>query len=285
MKKFARLTALAAALIGALVTAPSALATGSSLRVFGLTDDNRLVRFRSDTPGYTNNRGYISGLITDTKLVGIDFRIQNGLLYGVGNLGGIYTINTSNAYATLIDRLDIPLDGTSFGVDFNPAANALRVISDTGQNLRHPFMTATGEPGPTVMDGGLSYPVTPPAVPTPASGVTGAAYTNNDLDAINTATTLFDIDTTLDQVVIQSPANSGTIVATGKLGVDAGIQAGFDTFSRRNSAGTTAENRAFATLFVSDAYRFYRIDLLTGKANQVGKFAKDVVDIAIDLNQ
>ena len=31
------------------------------------------------------------------------------------------------------------LEGENFGVDFNPAANALRIVSDTGQNLRQPF--------------------------------------------------------------------------------------------------------------------------------------------------
>jgi hypothetical protein len=32
--------------------------------------------------------------------------------------------------------MDVPLDGTFFGVDFNPTVDRLRVISDTGQNLR-----------------------------------------------------------------------------------------------------------------------------------------------------
>jgi hypothetical protein len=54
---------------------------------------------------------------------------------------------------------------------------------------------------------------TPPATG-PARGVT-AAYTNNDLNA-DTATTLFDINTTTDQVVIQSPANNGTLAPTGQ---------------------------------------------------------------------
>ena len=36
-----------------------------------------------------------------------------------------------------MSQLTIPLDGTVFGVDFNPAADRLRIISDTGQNLRH----------------------------------------------------------------------------------------------------------------------------------------------------
>ena len=65
--------------------------------------------------------------------------------------------------------LSVALTGTNFGVDFNPAADRLRVISDTGQNLRHDLTAGT-----TTVDG-LTYP---PAT-TPATGVTGAAYTNN----------------------------------------------------------------------------------------------------------
>ena len=65
---------------------------------------------------------------------------------------------------------------------------------------------------------------------TPAIGLTGAAYTNNDLDP-NTGTTLFDIDTTLNQVAIQSPPNAGSLVATGKLTVDADTPVGFDIYT------------------------------------------------------
>ena len=94
--------------------------------------------------------------------------------------------------------------GDFFGVDFNPAANALRIISDTGQNLRLPFAGALA--GQTQTDTPLNYPG-PPAV-SPATGLSGAAYTDNDLDP-NTGTTLFNIDTALNQVVIQSPPNAG----------------------------------------------------------------------------
>ena len=120
--------------------------------------------------------------------------MQDGNLYGLGNGGGIYIIDTDRAYATLVTRLTVALSGTQFGVDFNPAANALRIISDAGQNLRHPFA------GPlqfqTQTDAPLNYPpATPLNTPGPtALGVAGAAYTNNDLD-VNTGTTLFDIDT------------------------------------------------------------------------------------------
>ena len=242
------------------------------LTIVGLTDDQRLVRFSECNPGRTKSAGVITGLVGDTTIVGIDFRVQNGSLYGVGNAGGIYIIDPATAAATLDSQLTVALSGTTFGVDFNPAADRLRVVSDTGQNLRHDLNTDT-----TANDTALAY--VPAAVATIAAG----GYTNNDLDA-STATTLFDLDTGLDQVAIQSPANSGTLAATGKLGLDVDAGAGFDVYtSLRN--GVAVGNRAFAALSAAGVDGFYRVSLLTGKATLIGTFDVPVVDIAIPLDQ
>ena len=300
-----KITAAALALATAAVMPPGARAndpypfensffTSPSLKVIGLTGDGRLVRFKTSSPYRLWDIGIVKGLQGhDTALIGIDFRVQDGQLYGVGNQGGLYTINPKTAVATPVPppigpSLDIPLQGTVFGVDFNPAANALRIVSDTGQNLRHPFAGAT--PGVTVSDAGLTY-VMPPNPTAPATGVTAAAYTNNDLDA-STGTSLFDIDTVntgsatdpQDVVALQSPANAGSLVMTGSLGADAGPVAGFDIYSHLKKNVTVA-NRAFASLSVGGHYGFYRIDLLTGKAKLIGNFYDDVIDIALPLNQ
>lgn len=176
----------------------------NDLRAIGLTGDQRLVKFEVDRPARVTSIGQVSGLLGDTKLIGIDFRVQNGKLYGVGDQGGIYTLSTANAQAVKVSQLSVALSGAQFGIDFNPAANRLRVISDTGQNLRHNIDDATA-PLLTTVDGTLTNPTTPPST---ATGVTDAAYTNNDLDAA-TATTLFDLDTTADRISLQSPANAG----------------------------------------------------------------------------
>lgn len=162
----------------------------------------------------------------DTRLVGIDFRVANGELYGLGDQGGIYIIETDDASTTKVSQLTISLMGSAFGVDFNPAADALRIISDEGQDLRHPFAGPTA--GTTVNDGILNY-VGPPAV-SPALGVTAAGYTNNDTDS-DTATTLYDLDSNLDQTVIQAPPNAGTLNVVGKSGVNISPRNGFDVYS------------------------------------------------------
>jgi hypothetical protein len=113
--------------------------------VIGLSADGRLVQFRANAPQATKEIGVVQGLSgSDTALIGIDFRVQDGKLYGVGNGGGVYTIDTETAQAQFVNALTVPLTGTSFGVDFNPAADRLRIISDTGQNLAHNVVRRDG---------------------------------------------------------------------------------------------------------------------------------------------
>ena len=253
---------------------------GDRLTILALTADQRLLRFRECNPMRARDIGIVYGLqAPDTMLVGIDFRVQDGQLYGVGNGGGIYTIDTNTAMATLISSLTVSLAGDFFGVDFNPAANALRIISNTGQNLRQPFAGPLA--GQTQTDATLNY-AGPPAV-SPATGLTGAAYTNNDLNP-NTGTTLFDIDTSLNQVVIQSPPNAGSLVPTGMLTVDTDTPVGFDIYTTLQN-GVAVNNSGFASLVVGGVPGFYRVNFPTGQAFLIDYFRDSVIDIAIPLNQ
>jgi hypothetical protein len=256
---------------------------GPLVVVFGLTDDQHLIRFRECRPDNAVDLGAITGLDPDTALVGIDFRVQDGLLYGLGDAGGIYTIDRATAVATPVANaaLDIALDGTEFDIDFNPAANALRIVSDTGQNLRQPFAEGATQ-FVTQVDADLNIPIPTPI--DPALGVSGVAYANNDLDP-NTGTTLFDISSEADQVLIQSPPNDGVLVATGALTVVADAPVGFDIFSVRRR-GVIVANNAFAVLDVGGVPGFYRINQLTGQAILIGEFGDLAVsDIAIRLRQ
>jgi hypothetical protein len=266
---------LAASFCGDRLNSGGPLGGGPQLSVIGLTAEQQLVTFRECFPGRMKRIGQVHGLNSpDTALVGIDFRVQDGRLYGVGNGGGIYTIDTETAAATRVSQLTTPLDGTFFGVDFNPAADRLRIISDSGQNLRHNVNAG----GMTLVDGLLNY-----MAGTTATGLTGAAYTNNDLDQ-TTGTTLFDIDTVLNQVAIQSPPNAGALVATGQLTVDPNTPVGFDLYTDLKHS-VAQSNRGFASLAVSGVIGFYRVNVLTGRAILIDEFDEAVIDIAIPLNQ
>jgi Domain of unknown function (DUF4394) len=255
------------------------LGRGSRLTILGLTQDQRLVQFRECNPDRLKEIGAVILQSPDTALVGIDFRVQDGLLYGVGNGGGIYTVNTSSAAATLVSQLSmgVILDGSSFGVDFNPAADRLRIISNNGQNLAHDVNPM----GVTAVNTTLNYPA--PVNINPALGVTGAAYTNNDLSG-TTGTTLFDIDTVRNQVAIQSPPGQGELVAVGSLTVDPDTPVGFDLYTDLQD-DVAFNNRGFASLVVGGVSGFYRVNILTGQAFLIGTFKEAVIDIAIPLNQ
>lgn len=92
----------------------------------------------------------------------------------------------------------------------------------------------------------------------------------------------------MDQVAIQSPANSGQLAATGKLGVDTDSVIGSDTYSTVRN-GSTVDLRGLASLTVGGQSRFYGIDPLQGRASSRGAFSSKnkVTGIAIPvtLNQ
>lgn len=240
---------------------------GRSLQVFVLTADGALACTDTDRPHRTNRVGRIRGLTGDTALVGMDFRPATGALVGLGNQGGIYTIDPATARVSNRQQLSEVLSGASFGVDFNPTVDRLRVVSDNGQNLR-----VNVDTGAAIKDTNLSGP-----------GVAGVGYTNNDADP-NTATTLYDIDTATDQVSIQAPPNNGNLNPVGSLGVDTSNVVGFDIYSDL-SRGTTKDVTAFASLTVGNRAGLYEINLFTGRASHRGNFGVGVVDIAIPLDR
>jgi hypothetical protein len=234
---------------------------GKNLTAFSLTTGKR-----------TKALGQAKGLVGDVRLIGIDERPADHKVYGVGDKGGIYVVNRGNAAVRKVSQLSVALEGTHFGVDFNPAADRLRIISNTGQNLRHDV----SQPAPTTaVDGALNYDGTT------ATGVTAAGYTNSDNDA-STGTTLFNLDMTRDQVVQQVPANSGNLVVSGPFGPRQGPIAGFDVVGS-NSGSRTVDNTGFATIRPTGGglATLYRVNLLSGKFTKVAKFDKDIADLAI----
>jgi hypothetical protein len=290
-KRLAGAVLSAATMLGALLAAPMAegapsdtsrdrgrdvCGDDSSFRdpqFVGLTGDQKLICFDGDSPRRADDIGRVRGLDQDQKLVGIDVRPADGQLYGFGDKAGVYTIDLRSGRATLVSRANVMgtpvvLQGASFGVDFNPAADRLRIVSDVGENLRI-----------NVVDGSTNVDLTLNNAGTTATGVTGAAYTNNDADA-NTGTTLFDVDSALDQVSIQSPPNNGSLVATGKLGVDTGPSVAFDIVSNVRQ-GTTVDNTGYAALSVSSTSTFHTVNVLTGAVSEGERFDRGVSLIGV----
>jgi hypothetical protein len=253
--------------------------------VVGLTDDNRLVSFKPLTPNTLATSVAITGLQGGESLLGIDMRPKDGALYGITSLARIVTIDVVSGAATVkstlaADALDTSapyagVTGTSFAVDFNPVADRLRVISDTGQNLR-----INVDSGATTTDGAINGAGAQPLV-------TGAAYTNSF--AGTTTTMLFDIDAGSATLALQNPPNNGTLVNLGALGVNVGGDVGIDIAGGANGLVLAALRASPGA-----ATSLYRINLTTGAAtlvngaanpalSTIGNGAPGLRDIAIAL--
>ncbi len=239
-------TALVAGALTMAVAMPavSQAVTAQGPRAYAATASNRLLTFPLSNPLFAQSRS-ISGLAAGDAIVGIDERPLNGALYAVtkgnGGVARAYTINPATGQATLAFNLvaagtttPIVLGGTEFGVDFNPVADALRIVSDTGQNLRafpstRPMAVPPRVIGDTVADGPLSYMPTG-SMPRPVEqGVNSAAYTNNDADPMTTTTALYDIDAVSQRdLVLQNPPNDGTLTKIADLDLGARDVQGFD---------------------------------------------------------
>ena len=250
-----RTLALLAAVAAISALVPAAAQAAESL--YGVTADNRLVTFNSDSAGYIRNDVPIAGLQAGERVVGIDVRPETDQLYALGSTSRVYLVNPTTGATRAVGTTQFAplLVGSSFGFDFNPVADRARIVSDADQNLRF-----NPNDGTTVADTPLQYaPGDPGAGSNPQ--VVGSAYTNSTPSA--TTTQLFGIDTGRNTLVLQNPPNEGTLTTVGALGVDFGEVGGFDIL------GTTAY-AAFARQGAT-ATELFTINLATGAATKVAR--------------
>lgn len=230
------------------VTGAASGVVGTS--VYGLSaGGTRLYVWDINSPAFTSFIGTITGLQDDEVLKGIDFRPATGQLYGLGSRDMLYTIDTATGVASPVGQGFSPgLSGSSFGFDFNPTVDRIRVTSDTGQNIRlHPGTGAL-----VFTDGSLNGAT---------NRSVASAYTNNFAGA--TSTTLYNLDSATDSLYTQVPPNAGGTNLVGSLGVDFNDVAGFDIYGPHGYAVLNSDNASFSG--------FYRIDLATGAATFLGE--------------
>ena len=231
--------------------------------VYALNDANQLLRFSVRTPSTTTPIS-ISGTMQGERILSVDFRPATGQLYGVSNQSRLYTINPMTGGAQLINMNMTPftpnVSGTVVGLDFNPTVDRIRLVTNTGQDLR--LNPETG---------------TVAATDLPINGVAGAmiaevAYTNNRAGA--TTTTLYDIDPATDRLYIQNPPNNGTLVDVGPLGLDITGAAGFDISPTDNTQGLVA-------VTFNGASELQQINLSTGRLQKLGNLPGNIIGLAI----
>ncbi|MCI0394268.1 MAG: DUF4394 domain-containing protein [Chloroflexi bacterium] len=250
---------------------------GAGVGIVGLTGANALVRFNSATPGTISGPTPITGLQTGEVIVAIDFRPATGELYGLAitnsagpDTGRLYVIDPATGAATQVGGSPFSTtlaDGASYGFDFTPVADRIRVVNSADQNLR--VNPDTG--GLTGTDLNLDNPAG-------TEEVVGSAYDRNVDGA--TATTLFGIDYLNNTLVRQggingSPSpNLGGITTIGPLGLTTASRLiGFDI------------DGAYGTHFVSlqnngnNLFGLYALNWNTGAATLLGTIGTGTLPI------
>jgi len=272
----ARLMMLAAAGLLAACATSEPVGTPAPEHLWVLTADHQLVRVNAGQPTRVLERRAVTGLPAGDSLIGIDYRVSRGVLFTLTASGRLYTLNTATGALAPVGGAPsaVPLRGSAFGFDFNPAADRIRVVSDQGQNLRlHPDTGGTvdgdantpgvqGDPDLTYAAGDAGAGKVPQVV--------AAGYTYNKQN--DKITTNYAIDRALGTLVMQgsregvepvvSP-NTGRLTTVGALGTGPLRDASLDISDVRNAA--------LAALTPADGRtRLYRVDLASGRATAVG---------------
>ena len=267
--------ALASVLLAACAAGSPPAGLGEQL--VAVTAQHELIVFHAGEPRRIVERRPVTGLAAGEQIVGIDYRVARGVLYALSQAGRLYTLDVPSGALRPVGAapLAVPLQGTVFGFDFNPAADRIRVVSSTGQNLRlHPDTGAVVD-GDAAMEGVQPDPVLRFAWSDVNTGrtadIAAAAYTYNAKD--DKLTTNYAIDRALGALVMQgsregatpvvSP-NSGQLRTVGPLGLGPLADVSFDIADVGNTAllaaGTAAEPRT----------RLFSVDLETGRATLLG---------------
>jgi hypothetical protein len=274
----AGLVALAA--LSACTSVPEPQGAPAKELVWAVTAQHELIKFNAGQPQQVLERRPVTGLAAGDTLVGIDYRVARGVLYALSAGGRLYTLSTATGVLSPVGSAPaaVPLTGGPWGVDFNPAADRVRVVSAGGQNLRlHPDTGAVVDfdantPG-LQTDPALAYaPGDTNAGKAPQ--VVGAAYTYNKRD--EKLTTNYAIDRALGVLVTQgtvegvAPAvspNTGRLFTVGTLGLGPLTDVAFDIADLNNKALAAVRTGGDART------RLYEVDLSNGRARLVGTVA------------
>jgi hypothetical protein len=251
------------ALVGAILAATVG-AGAHAATLIGLTADGQLVRI--DTAAMTAGTPRpVTG--ATQRIVGIDRRPADGKLYGLAADGAIVTIDPATGAATAVSKLSQAVDlGSRPIVDFNPAADRLRVIGKDGASLR-----IAVETGATTVDKPLTFDQSE-GNSGKAPIVVAGAYTNSVAGAKSTE--LLHVETLSGSLVLQAPPNDGILKQRGKLGVEPSANATMDIWSDAEGSNTA--------FMIADRV-LYTVDLAKGAATKVGEIkglGANLVDVA-----
>ncbi len=243
MKNFVSIAALAVFSLGA--------GAAKAADIVALISNDTLAWMDTES-GHVTGKTFVTGI--SGRVLDIDVRPSDGRLYGLFEDGTVATIDPQTGVATRLETLKtVPAAGTHVTVDFNPVADAMRIMASDGTNLRTKIAGgAVAEDKPHAFASDDMHASERPAI-------IAGAYTNSYQGTEKTA--LYNIDGTIAGLIRQDPPNDGTLKAVGKLGVALEPSVGFDIL-----ADGTGGNEAW----LMNGVTLYSVDLNTGKATLVG---------------
>lgn len=235
----------------------------SAETLLGLAQVGRLqavVGIDTEAPALPDSVLFLKGITRGQQIVAIDVRPATGQLYGVGVLGSeaqLYSFNESGQ-GTKVGPLFTSLTNTgntTFGFDFNPTIDRIRLVSTAGQNLVfHP------DTGAVTVATNLFYgPGDGNEGETPA--VADIAYDNNVAGAMTSQQRGIDLE---QDVLVTVANNAGTLGTIGSLGFNAVSSGGFDV------SGDTGIGYAILRRNNGRAAQLFEINLGTGQASSIG---------------
>ncbi|MFN4263288.1 MAG: DUF4394 domain-containing protein [Thioalkalivibrionaceae bacterium] len=232
---------------------------GPVLDVFGVTSDNRLIRFSSEMPSAFEVVGPLS-----RRFVSIDFRPATGELFALDEAGALVVLNPETGDISSFVTGQVSSGAELFGaidIDFNPAANALRLVGSERRNLRlGPAALMPNASQAAVEDGIFGYRVR----------VGDTAYDNN---AARAGTTHYFIDSSVRFLATQA-SNPGLVTRIGPLFDDSlpTTLGGYDIFQPQ----ADAPNEHYAIMTRVGEVGLYRLSRSSGAATLILNF--DVSD-------
>jgi hypothetical protein len=244
--------------------------------LIGLSPTNELVNLLSGPPAVDMGTVAITGLRSDETMLAIDTRPKTKQLFGVSDYNIIYRIDPVTGVATPVSPNGFTpvIDGKMVGFDFNPADDLIRLITDSGQNLRISPIT-----GAVV---GVDVNIN-----SFTAAINASAYT----PVLSGKATLYDIDIAGGYLYKQFSPNTGILQLVGSTGYEFTGEGGFDI---------TSSNIAFAVQYghsrvpqpgyggslggnddtTQDAYRLYTVNLKTGLFSSYGK-VRPMIGLAV----
>lgn len=280
-----------ATLLAACAGMPGSGSSQQPTLAYTLGENQELLQLDVRAPQTVLARKPLTGLGRNERLVGLSLRPANGQLYALARSGQLYQIDRDSGAAQKVGTgvppagtatfgisngiAGILFSGDTFGIDFNPAVDRLRVVGDLGMNLRmnpDTSVAVDGDPAQNGLqpDAALRYAADDAnAGKTPA--VVAVAYARDAADPQRV--TAYAIDREQGTLVLlgsragATPAvspDTGTLRTIGTLGLGRLRDAALDIDPR--------SNRAVAAIRTTEDLRtrLFSIDLQSGQARAIG---------------